>query len=384
MALFTQTARREGEELCPLRCLLFDAASALEGFLSEGANKVLSDRLVRVDGCILDSTGGVSPVYGAMVGVGRFLSHFAGVRKGGPNATIAVNCGAGVGDGFLALMVSTRNGVGIAARSQVVINFGNEFDLQYRPDLEEPDAKRFCGAMEKYFQKSLGQAAGEDLSGVSLNDSGVSLKGHSGEAPKAAEEDDAMKKQEDAKKKMDHEAVKKEVANKNDEKKKGKDKAAKKEEAVKKEEEAKKDNAAKNKKGADKKNEEQAKKKDEQGAANLGSGGTELASQKQPFHFRVLFQEAEAGSAAARLQIVHEEEGNKKLPPKTLLWILKSGGGSIQQAEEGVATWSFTSTKTQLGLTSVLLCISSCSRLVLRMAMIRDRVLSALSISCGE
>ena len=97
LSLITLKARREGEVLCPLRSLLFDTLSSLEGFLSEGGNKVLADRIIRVDGVVLDEAGGVSPVYMAVTGIGRFLRHFAGVRKSGPNAIIHVDCSKGAG-----------------------------------------------------------------------------------------------------------------------------------------------------------------------------------------------------------------------------------------------------------------------------------------------
>jgi len=114
LSLITLKARREGEVLCPLRGLLFDTLSSLEGFLSEGGNKVLADRVVRV---VLDEAGGVSPVYMAVTGIGGVLRPFAGVRKNGPNAITHVDCSKGAGDGFLSLTVSTTNQTGIAARS---------------------------------------------------------------------------------------------------------------------------------------------------------------------------------------------------------------------------------------------------------------------------
>lgn len=356
MALFTHSARREGEVLCPLRSLLFDAATALEGFLSEGGNKVFSDRLVRVDGCILAPSGGVSPVYVALVGVGRFLSHFAGVRKSGPNAKIEVNCGAGAGDGFLSLVVSTRNGVGIAARSQIVINFGNEFDLQFKPDLEEPDAKRFRGVLEKYFNKSAGQASGVDLAGgvpkrIDEEEAKNTKDAKDEEVKKEEEEEEHQEEQEEqaqseaeeqAREEAEAEEPKKEEAamKKGEEAKNKKDKQAKKNKKV---QEAKQE-------AADKK--EEAPKQEKEGTANgsADAGATELASLQHPFNFKVLFQEAEPGKAAARLQIVQQTGGNKKLYPKKLLWVLRSGNGSIRQVEEeGVPSWSFTSTKTPLG-----------------------------------
>ena len=73
---------------------------------------------------------------------------------------------------------------------------------------------------------------------------------------------------------------------------------------------------------------------------------TELASQKQPFPFKVMYQKVEAGQAAAHLRLVSEVDANKKLAPKTVLWMLKSAGSIKQTTEKQGVTWSFTSTKT--------------------------------------
>jgi len=202
-----------GEELFPLRGLLFDTLAGLESFLSEGGCKVLADRLVRVDGVEMDDSDSVSSLYMVMTGLGRFLRHFAGVRRSGPNAVIMVNCGTGAGDGFLSVAVSTRNRQGIAAHSPVVINYGNEYDLMFKADTEEPESKRFCGALEKYFQKAVEEArvADEKTGGVSPGTGGVSSDtggvspGTGGVTPGAEEkekaEEAAKKKAEEAKKK---------------------------------------------------------------------------------------------------------------------------------------------------------------------------------------
>ena len=201
LSLVTLKARREGEELCPLRGLLYDSLTALESFLSEGGNKVLADRLIRVDG-VADDTGGVSPVYMAVTGVGRFLRHFTGVRRSGPNAIINVDCSKGASDGFLSLVVSTRTKIGIAARSPVCINFGNKYDMLFKADSEEPEAKKFCGTLDKYFQKAI------DSNDLTIEADEEATKKEEEQKKKAEEE--AKKKQEDeAKKKQEEEAKKK-------------------------------------------------------------------------------------------------------------------------------------------------------------------------------
>jgi hypothetical protein len=83
-----------------------------------------------------------------------------GVRKGGPNVEITVDTAAGASDQFLSLTTSTRNNAGIAAKSILVANFGAEHVDNKTIDMDEPDVKRFKGALDQYFQ--------QQLSGVSL------------------------------------------------------------------------------------------------------------------------------------------------------------------------------------------------------------------------
>ncbi len=109
LALFTKKARREGDVSCGLSQLLFDSLQKLETFLSTGGNKILSDRLVKVTGVISEEDGEPTDVYGALVGVGRFVNHYLGVRKGGPNVAIRASPGMGANDNFLTLEVCTRN-----------------------------------------------------------------------------------------------------------------------------------------------------------------------------------------------------------------------------------------------------------------------------------
>ncbi len=150
--LHTLRPRREDDVICPLRCLAFDSLTKLEGFLSQGGNKLLADKLVKVAGCAVSDEEGKAPVYTVLVGVGRYLRHFLGQRKG-PNCTIKVNNAVGVSDGFLSLQTRTRNSAGIASKSVLVIKFGPDYDLSIKPDLDEPDVKRFKGALDQYFAR---------------------------------------------------------------------------------------------------------------------------------------------------------------------------------------------------------------------------------------
>ena len=155
VALHTDTARREGDEICFVTGLLYDSVASLTTFLSHGGNRVLVDRLVDIRGLgFADDTEG--SLYMAITGVARYLRHYLGVRRGGPNAVLMVQTGMGCGDGLVKCVVQTRNGVGIAAKSPVVINYGNEYDINVATMAaasDEGDAKRFRGVLDEYFRK---------------------------------------------------------------------------------------------------------------------------------------------------------------------------------------------------------------------------------------
>ena len=155
VALHTDTARREGDEICFVTGLLYDSVASLTTFLSHGGNRVWVDRLVDIRGLgLADDTEG--SLYMAVTGVARYLRHYLGVRRGGPNAVLMVQTGMGCGDGLVKCVVQTRNGVGIAAKSPVVINYGNEYDINVATMAaasDEGDAKRFRGVLDEYFRK---------------------------------------------------------------------------------------------------------------------------------------------------------------------------------------------------------------------------------------
>ncbi len=152
LALLTKKARRKGDVICGLSQLLFDNLQKLETFLSTGGNKILSDRLVKVTGVISEEDGEPTDVYGALVGVGRFVNHYLGVRKGGPNVVIRASPGMGANDNFLTLEVCTRSHKGIAAHTVIAANFGVQWQ-DVLDDCGEQPAKRFRGMLESYFPK---------------------------------------------------------------------------------------------------------------------------------------------------------------------------------------------------------------------------------------
>ena len=153
--MYTVNARREGETLCLLPSLIFDSVPKLETFLSTGGNKILADRLIRITGVLVQEDAAPQDVFAALLGAGRYMRHFLGVRKAGPNVSLVAAPQHGATDKFLSLMVHTRNNVGIAARSIVVANFGVEWDSSaVASEISEAPAKRFKGMLDQYFVES--------------------------------------------------------------------------------------------------------------------------------------------------------------------------------------------------------------------------------------
>lgn len=149
---------REGESVCPVSALWFNDARSLEAVLT--ANKYLADRVVRISGVLGsgESEGGVSPsmqVFGVLVGAARHVSHYAGVRKGGPNCALAVDLTSGPGDELLRLVVTTRNKQGISAGQPIALNFGLGYDASAVEEFMQADApssKKYRGALDVLFQ----------------------------------------------------------------------------------------------------------------------------------------------------------------------------------------------------------------------------------------
>ena len=77
--------------------------------------------------------------------------------------------------------------------------------------------------------------------------------------------------------------------------------------------------------------------------------GSTLATQAEPFPFKVTYQEQAEGQAAAQMCLDCQIESNKKLPPGSVLWVLKKDG-KLGNVATGLH-WAFSNTKTYLDIT---------------------------------
>ena len=71
---------------------------------SDPTHLAFADRMVEID------LGAEGKYYRVLAGCVAHAQHYLGVRPGGPNVQLVVCPGAGIGDGFLELRVSTRRG----------------------------------------------------------------------------------------------------------------------------------------------------------------------------------------------------------------------------------------------------------------------------------
>ena len=143
-----------------------DTIAGMATFLSHGGSKALVDRLVAIRGLSMsgETESAEDTLYMALTGAARYIRHYLGVRKGGPNAIFKVQTAKGCGDGLVTCVVQTRNGVGIAAKSPIVINYGNEYDVSVATTAaasDEGDAQRFRGVLGEYFAKQAQWRAAE-------------------------------------------------------------------------------------------------------------------------------------------------------------------------------------------------------------------------------
>ena len=348
MSLFTRVSRKEGDLVCSLRSLLFDTLGRLESFLSTSGNKFLGERLLKISGCLLDEGETGSDVYAVLVGCGRYLKHFLGVRKGGPNVEMVVDPSQGACDKFLSLVVKTRNNAGIAAKTQVVANFGADWDASVRPDLDEPDAKRFKGVLDSYLEKMMTvqkpavYPQDENKKAACPQEDEGAKNGAEAKARKAAEaKTNVQKEAEDKDKAAAKDKAQKEAVDKNKDL----------------EEQQKQDVEKENKEAEDKNKGAEDKMKKEQQATNkeradaLGSGvvvGT--------FDLEGVKAVSVVCSNNGDLLLVPPEGslGNKKIPPKCVLWTTKkgkvqgSGGFEWTFAAKGRATLVYSLAKKEV------------------------------------
>ena len=93
-------------------------------------------------------------MWGVLCGASQYVQHYVNIKKS-PNAKFVFDTKHGFNKGSLKLVASTRNSAGISAGSEVVINYGAEFDMSKKRmnSAITPASKRFKGALDVLLQK---------------------------------------------------------------------------------------------------------------------------------------------------------------------------------------------------------------------------------------
>jgi len=80
--------------------LKYDSVTTLEQFFSHEGCRVLADTIAKVTG-VLNVNEEEVTIYNVAVGAARFIKHYLGIRKRGPNVTLVPVTAAGANDQFL-------------------------------------------------------------------------------------------------------------------------------------------------------------------------------------------------------------------------------------------------------------------------------------------
>jgi hypothetical protein len=156
MHLVATKAFRENDKICDAAGLVFDSLDKLRAYLDAGdINKVLVSVLIRIDGVHMNEEDPpeVGSLYLAPTGAVRYARHYH-PNKRSPNAALSVDVAAGANDGLVSMVVRTRNKVGIAPGTPILINFGIDYDHEAATKVAgDPDTKRLKGMLENYFSR---------------------------------------------------------------------------------------------------------------------------------------------------------------------------------------------------------------------------------------
>ena len=122
-------ATREGEVVCNATALFFDSWDALASLLGDPQCSGFADRVCRIRGVMRSEEE--TTVWAVLVGAAQFVQHFQGYRARA-NAMLEFDATRGFNNGALRIVAATRTGVGIAAGAPVLLNYGPDFDLEWK------------------------------------------------------------------------------------------------------------------------------------------------------------------------------------------------------------------------------------------------------------
>lgn len=210
----TIVAKREGEVVCDASALFFDDYDTVMAVIT--ANPRFSDRVCRIDG--VHRGGEKVTIYAILLGIAQFIQHYTGFRSR-HNSILEFDPSHGFNAGCLKVVASTRTGVGIAAGSPVLLNYGTSYGFSAQQKHQSDDA--YYGALDALFdsqkrmlpteaeqnkKKAAEEAAAKETAAAEAKDAEAAAV--SAAAQKAAEEAlaaEAQRKAEEEKQKQEAE-----------------------------------------------------------------------------------------------------------------------------------------------------------------------------------
>ncbi|CAE7354871.1 unnamed protein product [Symbiodinium sp. CCMP2592] len=148
VALITTVPKKEGDLICTCSALHFDNMASLLSVVNSDKVNLAKNPVLRTD-CVGLTEDRSSSVWSLLIGA---ASHVAPLSKAAKRANAAFNfdISQGASDGLIALVVKTRNGCGIAAKSVVSVDLGPDYDPSQATPVELAASKKQF--MDKWFQ----------------------------------------------------------------------------------------------------------------------------------------------------------------------------------------------------------------------------------------
>ena len=181
---------KEAEKIIDVPALWYDSLDSLRKFLAMKGNEYWATRVVKIEG--VAKGDGETDMYAVMVGCAQYTNHYHCIKKFA-NARLKFYPEKGFTAGALVLEASSRNSTGLAAGSEVLINYGVSVSTDEDTSFG-PDAKRFKGALDTLFARQLDGEKNE-AENKAKDEAEAKAKA---EAEKKAQEEAERKAKEDA------------------------------------------------------------------------------------------------------------------------------------------------------------------------------------------
>ena len=146
---------KEAEKIIDVPALWYDSLDSLRKFLAMKGNEYWATRVVKIEG--VAKGDGETDMYAVMVGCAQYTNHYHCIKKFA-NARLKFYPEKGFTAGALVLEASSRNSTGLAAGSEVLINYGVSVSTDEDTSFG-PDAKRFKGALDSLFARQVENGA---------------------------------------------------------------------------------------------------------------------------------------------------------------------------------------------------------------------------------